>query len=189
MGVDVARFGNNNTVIRIRQGRDARSIRRVEILHGSNVTIAADVAKEADKYDPDMIVIESVGPGAGVIDILRSRGYRVHEIHPNQAADDKKRYANVRAEIWTKMRDWLYEHGCIDRSVELERDLSEIRYVIAKQTNRMQMEAKQDMKDRNLPSPDDGDSLALTFAVSPARRDRRVSIRSKARVISAEPRL
>ncbi len=187
MGVDVARFGDDNTVIRVRQGRDARSIRRVEMLHGSNVTVAREVALEADKWDPDAIVIENVGPGAGVIDILRARGYRVHEIHPNQAAEDPKRHANIRAEMWTKLRDWLYEHGCIDRSPELERDLSEIRYTVAKQTNRMQMEAKQTMKDRGLPSPDDGDSLALTFAVSPARRDRRVSRQSRARALSSEP--
>ncbi len=187
MGVDVARFGDDNTVIRVRQGRDARSIRRVEVLHGSNVVVAAEVAKEADKWDPDAIVIESVGPGAGVIDILRAKGYRVFEVHPNQKADDVKRHANLRAEMWTRLRDWLIEHGCIDRSPELERDLQEIRYTVAKQTNRMQIEAKQTMKDRNLPSPDDGDSLALTFAVQPARRDSRTARHPKTRILVSEP--
>lgn len=187
MGVDVARFGDDKTIIRVRQGRDARSIRRVEILASDAVVVAHEVAMEANKWDPDAIVIESVGPGGGVIDILRARGYRVHEIHPNAKADDKKRYANIRAEMWTRFRSWLIEHGCIDDSRELERDLQEIQYTIADRTNRMLMEAKQSMKDRGLPSPDDGDSLALTFTINPARRDRKLSRKSGSRILVSEP--
>ena len=187
MGVDVARYGGDKTVIRVRQGRDARSIRRVEILGSDNVVVAEEVAIEADKWDPDAIVIESPGPGGGVIDILRAKGYRVFEIHPNEKASQPKRYFNIRAEMWSFLRSWLIEHGCIDSSPELERDLQDIQYTIDPRTGRTLMEAKQAMKDRQLPSPDDGDSLALTFAVNPARRDRRASRKPGSRILVSEP--
>ena len=171
MAVDVARFGDDESVIGYRQGRDARS-RRMKSFKGlTTVKLAEIVMQEANRERPDAIVVESTGPGAGVIDILRSRGYRVVEVHPGSAAVEHDKYANKRAEIWVWMRDWFIEQGCVADDPELYKQLTSILYMLDRHEQRIILEAKRDMKKRGLPSPDRADTLALTFAATVARRD------------------
>jgi hypothetical protein len=192
IGVDAARYGDDNTRITIRAGRDARSVKSVAIPFSSGTEVAREVARMSDKYEADAIVVEGVGPGTGVIDTLRDLGYVVTEIHPNSAASDKKRFGNLRSELWHLMRDWLQQRGCIEDDPELYRDLTGMQYSINDSTHGrgsgLYLEPKSKMKQRGLPSPDFGDSLALTFAVSPRRRliDGTRSIRPRT-AISAEP--
>ncbi len=74
-------------------------------------------------------------------------------------------YANKRAEMWGKMRDWLGT-GVIDNDPELIADLTgvEYGYVLRDGRDAIQLERKEDMKGRGLASPDNADALALTFA-------------------------
>ncbi len=175
MAVDVARFGNDETVIGVRQGRDARSI-PFRVFKGLKTTqITEIVAREADRIRPDAIVIESTGPGAGVIDQLKDKGYRVHEVHPGSAAVEFDRYVNKRAEYWSKMRDALYDWLAIPDDPDLTTQLTSILYTLDRHEQRTRLEAKEDMKKRGLPSPDRADTLALTFGVSIARRDRNLA--------------
>lgn len=176
MAVDVARFGNDETVIGYRQGRNGR--KEYKAFKGLNTVKVTDiVCKEADIHRPDAIVIESTGPGAGVIDQLRDRGYKVHEVHPGSAAGEFEHYVNKRAEYWSKMRDWIYDVGCINDDPELFRELTTIQYTLDRHEQRIRLEAKEDMKKRGLSSPDRADTLALTFAVNIARRDRNLARR------------
>jgi hypothetical protein len=172
MAVDVARFGDDSTVIRFRQGNDARSIAK-HTLHGKDgIEVAKVVGELADRYRPDAIVIESVGPGVSVIDQLKVMRYNVIAVHPGaRAINEEMVYGNQRMLWWSEMRDWLMDGGCIPDDPDLFRDLTSIQYRYDNSEARMFMEPKKDMKSRGLPSPDDGDSLALTFAVKIARRD------------------
>ena len=71
-------------------------------------------------------------------------------------------YANMRAFMWGKMKDWLLT-GCIDpKDNLLSGDLASPGYRHDNAT-RLLLEKKEDMKKRIGRSPDDGDSLALTF--------------------------
>lgn len=193
IGVDVARYGNDETRITVRAGRDARSRPSISMPSGSTIQTAREVARVADGVEADAIVIEGVGPGAGVIDQLRAWGYNVTEVHPNSRATDPKRFGNLRSELWTKMQEWLEGRGCIEDDPDLFRDLTQIQYSINDSTQGrgagLYLEPKKQMRDRGLPSPDFGDSLALTFAVSPARRlNRGVFARNRGRTaITAEP--
>lgn len=172
MAIDVARFGRDQTIFGFRQGRDARSFRFREF-NGLPTTKITELAiKEIELHRPDAIVIESTGPGAGVIDQLRDRGYKVHEVHPGSAANDFEHYYNKRAEYWALMRDALFEWLCIADDKDLYKELTTIRYGIDRHGQKTILEAKEDMKKRGLPSPDKADTLALTFAVKVARRDR-----------------
>lgn len=172
MAIDVARFGNDEIVIGWRQGRDARSLRRSTMKGMSNVKLA-DVAMElANTHRPDAIVIEGTGPGAGVIDIMRHRGYRVTEVSPGAPSSEPNHYFNKRAELWGKMRDWLISEGCIDNDPELDRQLTSILYTLDRHEQRIRLEPKEEMKKRTgMSSPDRADTLALTFGVTLARRD------------------
>lgn len=179
MAVDCARFGNDRSVIGFRQGRDARS-RKPMVFTGLSITKLAEITMTvADKTDPDAIVIEGGGSiGVGVIDIIRDRGYRVIETHPGAPSSEPLDYANVRAENWSKMRNWLTLHGCIPMDKELAEELLGLRYGFKLRSTAIQMEDKEEYKKRtNRPSPDKADMLSLTFACNVARRDRKTSRR------------
>lgn len=172
MAIDVARFGNDSSVIGFRQGRDARS-RPFKKFKGLSLVKLADIAMmEADIHRPDAIVVEATGVGAGLVDIMRDKGYKITEIHPGAAALSPDLYINRRAEYWSMMRDWLYEEGCINEGESLFKQLTTILYSLDRHEQRVKLEPKEEMKKRGLESPDEADTLALTFAVRVARRDR-----------------
>lgn len=172
MGVDVARFGDDKSVIRWRQGRDARSIPPVKVKGYDNMALANLVAHWADKTNPDAICIDA-GNGTGVIDRLRAMGYKVHEVWFGAKSPDPA-WANMRIYIWAQMRDWL-PGGCIDGDQDLQDDLAGPEYKFLGGSDRMVLESKDEMKARGLASPDDGDALAVTFAIKVARKDRTVA--------------
>lgn len=172
MAIDVARFGNDSSVIGFRQGRDARS-RPFRKFKGLTITKLAEIAmREADTHKPDAIVVEATGVGAGLVDIMRDRGYKIVEVHPGAAAEKHDLYVNRRAEYWSIMRDWMFEEGCVSTDDQLFTQLTTILYSLDRHEQRVKLEPKEEIKKRGLPSPDDADTLALTFAVRIARRDR-----------------
>lgn len=172
MAVDVARYGDDSSVILFRQGRDARTI-PAKKFRGLSTTKLAEIAMaEAAIHRPDIIVIEGTGMGAGVIDTMRDRGCKVVEVYPGSTADDQHLFINKRMEWWSRMRDWLYAEGCIPVNSELFKQLTSIQYSYERTSNRQRLESKEDIKKRGLPSPDEADTLALTFAVRALRRDR-----------------
>lgn len=170
MGVDPARFGDDATVIRFRQGRNARDVPPPVVMRGAdNIQVADQCAYLIDKFKPDAVCIDA-GNGTGVIDSLRHRGYKVHEVWFG-AASGHAEYANKRTELWGHMRDWL-TGAAIDASPELAADLCGPEYTFAGRDGDKQiLEPKEKMKKRGLASPDHGDALACTFAVRVARKD------------------
>jgi hypothetical protein len=181
MAVDGARYGPDKNVIRVRRGRDARSIPPI-VIPGrmSNTQLAKIIMIEADKIVPDAIVMESVGPTVGVIDILRDRNYKVVEIHPGAPSSEPQLYDRVRDELWHLMRDWIVDEGCLADEPALVEQLSKMQYFVDTRTQKTKIEAKQDYCERTrLPSPDEADSLALTFGVRIARRDRNLDAHRK----------
>lgn len=168
MGVDVARYGDDSSVIFFRKGRDARLIAPI-ILHKSDtMQLAARVVSEATRYRADAIFIDGGGVGGGVVDRCRQLGLLVYEVNfaarPDQGfyTTDSTRYANKRAEIWGTMKEWL-KTGAIPDDQILKADLTAPQYYFTAD-NKIILERKQDMKKRGLASPDSADALALTFA-------------------------
>lgn len=184
MAVDVARFGNDHSCIGFRQGRDAKSRPFMKFKGKSVVELANIAMAQADIHKPDAIVIEGTGVGAGVIDIMRDRGYKIVEIHPGAAAEKHEFYVNRRAEYWALMRDWLHEEGCIADVGDMFAQLTTILYTLDRHEQRIKLESKEDMKKRGLSSPDEADTLALTFAVRVSRRDRHLTDGGKKRNVA-----
>lgn len=168
MGIDIARFGDDKTVFRWRQGRDARSIPPVEIKGLDNMAVANHAAMWINKTNPDAVCIDA-GNGTGVIDRLREMGFKVHEVWFGAKSEDDE-WANKRTEMWARMRDWL-RGACIDGHQELKDDLSGPQYKFMGSSDRLMLESKEEMKKRGLASPDHGDALACTFSIKVARRD------------------
>ncbi|QNN64343.1 terminase [Sphingomonas rhizophila] len=172
-GVDHARFGDDSSVLAIRQGRDARS-RRWKVWNGANsMEIAGDIAAEAARYSPDAIMVDAGGPNAGgVIDRLRQllgESVPIFEINfgakgreANWDGVNRVRVANKRAEMYTNLRAWL-ERGCLPNITRLSDDLTALEYGY-NADNAIQLERKEHLRARGLPSSDYSDALALTFA-------------------------
>lgn len=180
IGVDVARYGDDSSCISLRQGLKGDVIWR-----GRNIdtmSLADVVASLEDKYKADAVFIDVGNMGAGVIDRLRQLGRSPIEIAFSMRPMDA-RYLNKRAEIWWRMKEWLDAGGALpthDVSAnnireDLIADLTAPEYYFTPNGKKV-LESKEDMKKRGLPSPDKGDSLALTFAspVLPKQEQREV---------------
>lgn len=173
MGIDIARYGDDKTVFRFRQGRDARRIRKQTFEKKSNMEIANHAAHAIDTYKPDAVNIDA-GNGTGVIDRLREMGYVVNEIWFGSESGQPE-YANKRTEMYADARQWL-SGGCIDDDPQLFSDLTVPEYYFfGKAADKIMLQSKEEMKDDGNPSPDEGDAFVLTFAVKVARKDNRLA--------------
>ena len=175
---DVARFGDNETVFAMRQGR------RFDILEthrGLDTVQTTERAVELiDLHRPDATVIDGDGIGGAVVDGLRHRGYSqpeyaVFEFHGGETARDPKMYFNRRTECWGLARDHLKEGAQIPDDPELERQLTGPTYHIVQgkvQNGSIILESKEDMRKRGIESPDRADAYAMSFSVKLAPKSR-----------------
>lgn len=178
-GLDLARGGSDECVIRFRRGFDARTIPPIR-LSGEQardsmrvVTIAADMlGREFDGRRVKVLFVDATGGSIGgpVADRLRQLGHtNVVDVQFGGESPDRK-FANMRAFMWSQMRYWLQAGGAVDVSADLEIDLVGPGYHHDKR-DRLVLESKDSMKKRGLDSPDDADALALTFAQRVAVED------------------
>ena len=176
IGVDVARYGNDKSVIYARQGLDARS-RQPIVLQGVNtMQLATRVFNEYMRYQAAAVFVDAGGVGGGVVDRLLQMGAPVYEVDFGSKADNSNpddpyvKYKNKRAEIWGGMRGFLQRGGCIPDDIPMiehkfSTELSNPTYTLAGSgEDEIQLEAKKDMKRRGVESPDVSDALACTFA-------------------------
>jgi hypothetical protein len=167
VGVDPARFGDDASVIWTRMGRDGRSWAPIRLRQVDTMQLAARVAEHINalrslgKYV--ICNIDAGAMGAGVIDRLRALEFEVNEIAFGSKATDPKRFRNKRAEMWSTMRDWL-KGGAIPADEELATDLTGVEFFFT-DSDQVALEKKESLKARGLPSPDNADALALTFAM------------------------
>ena len=159
LGVDVARFGDDRSVIIRRQGLVAFSPKIYSDI--DNMDLAGRVAQEIHDFEPDAVFIDG-GRGEGVIDRLRQLNHDVIEVQFGGKATSAH-YANKRAEMWDATAEWLAAGGAIPNLPELKTDLVVPTYSM-KSGDKMELESKDAMKKRGQKSPDIGDALALTFA-------------------------
>lgn len=164
MGVDVARQGKDWTSIVFRKGRYVhKEIHRWQI--ADTMVIASKVAELARAYKPDiMFVDETGGYGAAVIDRLRQLNVPCIAVQFGARADEEKQYANKRAEMWARMKEWMQREGMIPPEDKLREGIITPGYGHEKKTERLLLESKDSIRARGASSPDDADALAMTFA-------------------------
>jgi phage terminase large subunit len=161
-GLDVARFGDDRSVLAIRDGDVLVDLMKWEKLDTQQ--LAARVTEVANSRKPDAIFVDGVGVGGGVVDRLRMLNMRVIEVNGGAKAGQDNRYVNKRAEMWGRMKDWLGGRGVLAPSdIDLSAELTGPLYSFDS-SNRIQLEKKEDMKKRGLRSPDLADALSMTFA-------------------------
>lgn len=162
LGVDVARFGDDATVITARRGL---ACKEQHVFRGlDTMAVAERVIAAMNQYKPDAVFCDVGAMGAGVIDRLHQLGYdEVTEVNFAAASSDD-RYANKRAEMYFKVRDWMEAGGAIPNEPLLKSELSVVEYHFTP-TGKIQLEPKEKVKEKIGKSPDTADSLALTFAM------------------------
>jgi hypothetical protein len=177
VGVDLAWGGSDDNVIRFRRGNDARSIPPIKIkgefTRNPQVMIAKLANVLSENYNGTkvaMMFIDSAGIAGPVAARLRMLGHQnVMEVNFGQDSTDQK-YAYRRDEMWGKMRQWLLDGGGIDKDPGLAADLAKP-MLVSDLKQRVKLESKELMAKRlakmgvESSSPDDGDALALTFAM------------------------
>lgn len=168
VGVDVARFGDDDTVIFTRVGRDGATI-PIKRYHGLDTIQVVGRIKEHVAYLRKNVGIKTVhvfvdegGVGGGTVDILKADGFPVRGVNFSQHCDDPDKYPGKREEMWSRMAEWLRE-GSIPDDRELFEDMVSPTYTFDTY-GRKKLESKKDMKKRGLRSPDAADAVALTFA-------------------------
>ena len=161
MGVDIARYGDDRSVIVVRQ---MEKVLRKEVISGQDLmSLAGQIIKIAKEefIRSENIDLDIIGMGAGVVDRLHEQGWRVNGINVALPANDPEHYANIRAEIYATIKDWI-SSGQLTKDDDWY-ELTNIKYKFTSK-GQMIMESKEDMKKRGLESPDVADALALTFA-------------------------
>ncbi|MEM6898452.1 MAG: terminase [Pseudomonadota bacterium] len=169
LGVDVARFGDDKTVIYPRIGRDARSFppktyRKMDTMDTVHRVLEMVGEFKALNHEVDAIIVDGVGVGGGVVDRLRELGYTVHEINGGGKARSADTHVNMNAEMWSAMKAKIQDGLLLPDDRDLVADLTGREYGFTDK-HQLKLEKKDDMKKRGLASPDIADALALTFAV------------------------
>lgn len=161
LGIDVARFGDDRTVIFPRQGLMA--FRPVQMRGVRTTDIAARVMLAKSRWGSEMEFVDDTGHwGHGVIDNLFAANYNPVGIQFHGPANDP-RYKNRRVEMWLEMAEWVKRGGCIPNIPEMVAELTTPTYTF--QNGVFVLEPKDLVKKRLGRSPDLADGLALTFAI------------------------
>ena len=160
IGVDVARQGDDSTVLFPRQGRAA--FKPVQMRNADSFTISGRLAQAENKWAPNAVFVDATGGwGWGVIDAHRQLGRDPIPVEFSGAATNPQ-FFNKRTEMWFEMAKWVKQGGCLPNIPELVAELTTPLYTF--KGDRMILEPKEQIKERLGRSPDFADALALTFA-------------------------
>jgi hypothetical protein len=163
MGIDPAEMGKDSTAIIFRRGRVLEYIKTWN--QQDTMEVVGIAAHLINQREPIAVFVDAVGIGAGVYARLMELFPRmkIYRVMSGAAAVDDEKYANRRAEMWGKMREWMEEGAVIPDDDGLHADLTAPHWGFDS-SGRILLEKKEKMKKRGMKSPDRADALALTFA-------------------------
>lgn len=181
-GLDVARFGSDSSALCKRQGNTVtepiRVWRNLDLMQLTGAVVAEWEAL-APSERPVEILVDSIGLGAGVVDRLRELGLPARGINVSESPALGTTYRNLRAELWHKAKAWLEKRDCrLPKDERLISELATVRYSFTS-NGKIQIESKDEIRKRGLPSPDLADAFVLTFASDAAVASYGVSYTSK----------
>lgn len=175
---DVARFGQDETVIGHRQGP---VFKLHTISHQEDTMVTAGrVIKALRETLASEARIDGDGLGAGVFDRLKEQKFPAKEMRAGFKAQDTEQFLNTRAEwYWCLRQHFESKNIDIGTDEELASQLSKLKYKITSK-GQIQIESKDEMKRRGLKSPDRADALMFAFAAIPEKKKLNMTISSKA---------
>ena len=177
MGVDIARFGDDETVVYSNASNlinleYRRTKQDLMVTTGAVIRTYKELAERYPDYHGLIyIYIDDTGMGGGVTDRLREVKYEegLHRMvivpvnfssSPPDFAEES--YTNISGYMWGVLKELFRQKAlCLPNDEELSAQLTTRKYKVNSK-GKIKLESKDDMKKRQLPSPDMGDALALS---------------------------
>jgi hypothetical protein len=167
LGVDPAWTGDDEFVIWLRQGLYSEKLGVWE-RNDNDIEMANILARLEDDHKADAVHVDG-GFGTGIVSAGKTMGRNWQIIWFSSKSPDVG-CLNLRAHMWNQMRIWLKEGACIPQDDVLHMDLTGPE-TVPRIDGKIQLESKEDMKRRLIPSPNRADALALTFAMPVVKID------------------
>ena len=167
LGVDVAAYGSDKTVIAVRRGR---KIDNLHVYTQKSTRETAGLAKHIAKLNnASNIKVDEIGVGRGVVDSLEEEGFENVGVNVAERSINLDRFANLRAEIWWNLRESLDpdtvrnpEPLALPPDDDLLAELSAVKFKFTAR-GAVQIESKDEMKKRLGRSPDRADAVCLAL--------------------------
>jgi hypothetical protein len=164
-GVDVARFGDDATVLTTRQG--PKLVDRTLFRGLNTMEVAGLVFDYWKQHNHKAVMVDGTGLGAGVVDRARELGVPVVDVIVGSTSSNPKKYMNVKTQLMGSMKDWIANGADLSALFGdkfIRREFLAIEYGYNKKMQ-MCVATKKDTKSKNKGySPDTVDSIGLTFA-------------------------
>lgn len=160
IGVDPAWTGGDMLAIVMRQRLYSKVLAEIP-KNDNDLAVGRKIAQLQDSLSASAVFID-IGYGTGIYSAGKDMGRDNWRLVSFAERPDGAEYANKRAEMWGEMKKWLQDGGALNNE-KLAEELTRPECFINRR-GRQQLESKDDMKKRGLPSPNLADALALTFA-------------------------
>jgi hypothetical protein len=161
LGIDIARYGDDASVICRRQGLQVwpmMKYRGIDGLQGAGI-----VARTEQDWESDATFLDASNAGASWEDQLRQLGRQPVPVYFSNKAHDPQKFFNKRAEMYWDAVQWIKKGGALPQHCpELIAALTQTTYSF--KGDRILLEDKEQIKERIGFSPDDADAFVLTFA-------------------------
>lgn len=172
IGVDVARFGDDKTVLVARRGNKVWILE--EFYKKDTMYTAGRALHWLNHFEQESIkvtaCIDDAGVGGGVTDRLRQLARQgkhesaVIDVNFGEKAFNDNAYANRGTELWYRLKNHIIDLSLPDHEALLNDLIARKKRLNTK--DKLILESKEEMKKRGIKSPDHADALVLTFATS-----------------------
>lgn len=171
LGVDVARYGEDSSIILPRRGPIILPWNKIQGM--DTVDVAGAAFQSFIDHEARAIAVDEIGVGAGVVDNLRrfpGANGKIFGINVARKSTDNMKWAKLRDQLWMAVRDrFMRKQYNLPCRTQQERDMSnelanEVASVLYGFDNNgaIKIESKKDSKSRGIPSPNIGDALCLS---------------------------
>jgi hypothetical protein len=203
VGVDIARYGTDESVLAFRAGRQPLYER--VLYHKSTMAVVGAIREEISFLGPhrvSKIKLDVIGLGAGPVDRLLELqeegefpqhieiiGVNVamasKDLKTKELKKDRLRFVTLRDNLWWQFRERVQKREISTKNISSEglKELSAPEYTMTSK-GQTKIESKEDLRkaDRLGKSPDRGDAWLLAFGnVVPEKRNKRAKVRVRGR--------
>lgn len=173
VAVDVARWGDAETVILALDGPGRG--RMTCYRHRDLMRTVGEVMRVVQGYGPGVpvrVVVDDDGLGGGVTDRLLEQGVHVIPFRGGDPPANPVQFRNLRAEAWWGLREALREGQIyLPQDDTLKSQLTSLQYGVHS-GGQIELEKKEELERRGLPSPDRGDAWAMAWWARGVRSQR-----------------
>jgi hypothetical protein len=166
IGMDVGMsLGGDPSAYVIRGGRKTTAANEIRL--DNTMAIAGWFREAFEKNKCDRGFVDSIGYGAGVAHTMQGWGMPVTPVHVGESADKKDQFANKKAELWWRAKDYFEKDEPhitdkpIFRKMGVELSTPEYGYTTS---GKVKVQGKGDLLKKGVASPNLADAFCLTFS-------------------------